>query len=83
MKERKYVVKFGSFKHKLLFLNSDKILTSFSSLQEFVPFYKKFMYYRDILKYEVIYLQHGVLHAKLLKMYGKQYTPIDKFVISS
>lgn len=81
--ERKYVVKFGSFKHKILFLNSDKILTSFSSLQEFTPFYKKYSYYRDILKYRLVYLQHGILHANLLKMYGKEFIPIDKFIISS
>ena len=81
--ERKHVVRFGSYKHKLLFLNCDKILTSFSSLQEYCPFYKNFSYYKDILKYDLIYLQHGVLHANLLKMYGKQFAPIDKFVISS
>lgn len=82
-KELKNVVKFGSFKHKMLFLNSDKILTSFSSLQEYCPFYTNYQYYKDILKYELIYLQHGILHAKLLKMYAKIYRQIDKFVISS
>ena len=82
-KERKNVVKFGSFKHKILFLNSDKIITSFSSLGEYCPFLKNYLYYKDILKYDLIYLQHGVLHAKLLKMYGKEFAPIDKFVISS
>ena len=64
-------------------MNCTKILTSFSSLQEYCPFYKKYMYYKDILRYELVYLQHGVLHAKLLKMYGKEFAPIDKFVISS
>ena len=83
IKEQKHVVKFGSLKHKLLFLNSDKILTAFSSLQEYSPFHKKFLLYKDILRFELVYLQHGVLHAKLLKMYGKEFAPIDKFVISS
>lgn len=82
-KERKNVIRFGSYKHKILYLNCNKILTSFSSLQEFCPFHKKYIYYKDILKYDLIYLQHGVLHANLLKMYGKEFTPIDKFVISS
>lgn len=81
--ELKYIVKFGSIKHKLLFLNSDKILTSFSSLQEYCPFNKNYNYYKDILKYDLIYLQHGILHAKLLRMYAKTFTQIDKFVISS
>lgn len=81
--ELKNVIEFGTLKHKLLYLNSDKILTSFSSLQEYCPFYKNFQYYKDILKYDLIYLQHGILHAKLLKMYAKTFAPIDKFVISS
>ena len=83
IRERKNVIKFGSYKHKILFLNCDKILTSFSSLQEYIPFGKKYMYYKDMLKYDVIYLQHGLLHAKLLKMYGKEFTQIEKFVVSS
>lgn len=82
-RERRNVIKFGSYKHKLLFLNCDKILTSFSSLQEYVPFNKKFVYYKDIIKYDLVYLQHGILHAKLLKMYGKEFTQIEKFVVSS
>lgn len=81
--ELKNVVKFGSTKHKLLFLNSDKILTSFSSLQEYCPLCKNYNYYKDILNYDLIYLQHGILHANLLRMYAKSFTQIDKFVISS
>lgn len=81
--ELKYVIKFGSFKHKILYLNSDKILTSFSSLQEFCPLRKNYQYYKDILRYELVYLQHGILHARLIKMYSKEFSPIDKFVISS
>lgn len=82
-RELKNVVKFGSIKHKLLFLNCNKILTSFSSLQEYCPLCKNYQYYKDMLQYELIYLQHGILHANLLKMYSKEFTPIDKFVISS
>ena len=81
--ERKHVVKFGSLKHKLLFLKSDKIITSFSNIQEFCPLYKKMQYYKDICKFDVIYLQHGVLHATCIKIYSKEYTPLDKIVISS
>ena len=82
-KERKNVIKFGSFKHKLLFLKSDKIITSFANLQEYAPFAKKINCYKDMLKYDLIYLQHGVLHATALKIYSKEFTPIDKIVISS
>lgn len=82
-REWKNVIKFGSLKHKILFLNSDKILTSFSSLQEYCPFFRKYECYKDMLKYDLIYLQHGILHASLLRMYAKSFTPIDKFIISS
>ena len=82
-KERRHVIKFGSFKHKLLFLKSDKIITSFANLQEYAPFAKKINCYKDILKYDLIYLQHGVLHATALKIYSKEFTPIDKIVVSS
>ena len=82
-KEKKHVVKFGSLKHKLLFLNSDKIITSFSSLQDYSPLCTYFQSYKDIIKYDLIYVQHGLLHARLLKMYAKTLTPIDKIVVSS
>lgn len=81
--ELKNVIKFGTLKHKLLFLNSDKIITSFGTLQDYCPLYGNFKYYKDILKHDLIYVQHGVLHAKLLKMYAKTLTRIDKFVVSS
>ncbi len=82
-KEMKNVIKYGSYKHKLLYLNSDKILTAFSSIQEYCPLHKRFRFYKDILKYQLVYLQHGILHAHLLKMYSKEFAPIDKFVVST
>lgn len=83
-KERKYLVKFNTFKHKLLFLKCSKILTAFaSSLGDYNPFGIDYDLYKDIMKYELVYLQHGVLHANLLQMYSKEYTEIDKIVVSS
>lgn len=82
-KERKHVLKFGSLKHKILFMKSDKIITSFSNLQEYCPLSTNFQYYKDVFKYDLIYLQHGVLHATYIKTYSKEFTPIDKILISS
>lgn len=82
-KELKNVIKFGSLKHKILFLKSDKIISSFSNMQEFCPLFKNYTYYKDILKYDLIYLQHGVLHATCLRIYSKEFTPLDKILISS
>lgn len=82
-KEQKYLVKYKSLKHIKLFLRSDKILTSFSDLQVYCPLNNGIKWYRDIIKYDLIYLQHGILHANLVKMYSKEFTEIDKFVIST
>lgn len=81
--EKKYLVRHGSIKHKMLFLNSKKIITSFSDLQVYCPFSNAIAYYKDIANYELIYLQHGILHASLKNLYLKRLTEIDKFVISS
>lgn len=80
--QRKFVVKHKSKKHKELFLKSSKIFTSFSSLSIYNPF-RNVAWYSDVTHYQLIYLQHGILHASLKRMYAKEFTEIDKFVISS
>lgn len=80
--QRKYLLKFKSKKHKELFLQAEKLLISFSSISIYSPF-KKMSWYKDLLDYELVYLQHGILHASLQRMYAKEFTEIDKFVISS
>lgn len=80
--EKPFIVEQGSLKHKMLFINSKKIITSFIDLQVYCPL-KAISYYNDLLKYDLIYLQHGILHANLLKMYSKEFTQIDKFVVST
>lgn len=81
-KEKPFIIEQGSLKHKMLFINSKKIITSFIDLQVYCPL-KAISYYNDLLKYDLIYLQHGILHAKLLKMYSKEFTQIDKIVVST
>ncbi len=83
-KQKKYLVDFKSLKHKLLFLNCKKILTSFNSLSIFSPFNGlPLKWYSDITDYEVIYLQHGILHANLPLLYTKEKANVDKVVVSS
>ncbi len=78
-----HLLKFKSLKHKIIFLRCDKVLTSFSDLQIYCPFNRGIEWYTDIKGYELIYLQHGILHANLRNMYSKEYTEISKFVIST
>ena len=81
-KEKKFIIEQDSFKHKILYLISDKIITSFIDLQVYCPL-GAIYYYNDIIHYDLIYLQHGILHANLRKMYSKEFTQIDKFVVST
>ena len=80
--QRKHLLKHKSKQHKELFLKAQKIFVSFASPSIYLPF-GNISWYADLLQYELIYLQHGVLHASLQNMYAKEYTQIDKFVISS
>ena len=80
----KNVIKFNSFKHKLIFLQASKILTSFKNIELYSPFANKSLnWYKDLLKYELIYLQHGILHCHTPWIYSKEVTDYDKIVISS
>ena len=50
----------------------------------FVPYVKSYKYYADIIDFECIYLQHGVIHAKLDNMYSKDCSNfVDKIVVST
>ena len=82
--QRKNLVNFKSIKHKTLFMQCSKIFTSFASLPIISPFgAMPLKWYSDIARYEVVYLQHGILHARLPLMYSKERANVDKVVISS
>lgn len=81
--ELKHTIKFRTLKQKLLFLNCDKYFCSYSNVSNYSPFGKSISWYKDIIKHEMIYMQHGVLHANLKKMYAKELSHISKVVISS
>ncbi|HBP5178640.1 TPA: hypothetical protein L5671_006036, partial [Pseudomonas aeruginosa] len=78
------VIKFRSRQHKYLFLNATKILTSFRTVQEYSAFSEKRMkFINDRLDFELVYLQHGILHAHTPWIYSSEKNKIDKFVVSS
>ena len=82
--ERKFVVKFQSKRHKRLYFTCEKLITSFSNLSNVSPFGAGPMrWYSDLAKYELVYLQHGILHASLKNMYAKERCIVDKVVVSS
>lgn len=83
-KHRSFVVPFGSKKHQLLFLNCKKIITAFIEDVNIIPFpHEQYEYYSDHFNFEVIYLQHGILHASMPWKYTPEVIMADRVVVSS
>ena len=80
-----FLVEFGSRKHKLLYLKAAKVLASDVGPESFFPFTQKtYKYYSDICTQpELIYLQHGVLHAHIPWAYSRERARVDRQVIST
>ncbi len=79
-----YLVRFGSEKHKILYLKAEKIFTSFIEHFSITPFKSsEEKYFLDLYNAEVIYLQHGVLHASIPWYYTSEMVEADKVVVST
>jgi hypothetical protein len=79
------VVKFGTGLHKTLYLAAEKILTAFVGKGTISPFAAndEKLNYADLTSFEIIYLQHGVLHASYRQSYAAEWRYCDKVVVSS
>lgn len=84
-KEAEKFLSFKSLKHKMLYLRSDKLITAFIEPGNCIPFSKKtYTQYLDICSMpEVIYLQHGVLHAHMPWKYSLDRLFLDREVVST
>ena len=79
-----YVVDFGTYKHKILYLAAAKIITAYIEDKNIIPFSKKEIpFICDITHAQIIYLQHGILHAHLPWKYAPGRIAADKIVVSS
>lgn len=82
--QQKYLVTFRSWKHKILYLKASKVITAFIEKVNYLPFFDDvYKYYIDLFKGEVIYLQHGVLHAHLPWKYSYERLDLAAEVIST
>mgnify|MGYP000198105979 FL=1 len=83
--EQTHLVKFGSEKHKLLYLSARVIFTAFYGVTPVSPFGSAAgeVPYADLLDFKTIYLQHGVLHASLRSQNSVERCRADKIVISA
>ena len=83
--DKNMLVAFGSDKHEKLFFRCSKILTSYIEDENIWP-YSQEKVKKQLMggfNAELIYLQHGVMHAHLPWYYSKMRSPADKIVISS
>jgi len=80
-KSVRHVLRFGSRKHKWLFLQAEKLLVSFSEARTYMPVGTAHV--TDFVRHEVIYLQHGVLHAHMPWKYAFDRMNLDRMVIST
>lgn len=83
-KYAKSIIKFGSFEHKILYVAAKKIITAYVETENICPFKKtERVFFADIAHAQVIYLQHGILHAHLPWKYSPARIEADKVVVSS
>lgn len=78
------IILFGSKTHKFLYLQCEKIITAYIERYNYIPFDPKtYGNYRDLNDPEIVYLQHGVLHAHQPHKYSLDCLNIDREVVST
>lgn len=79
-----HVISFGGDLHKILYIHADKIITGYIEERNISPFAPKdAVFYKDLFHFEIVYLQHGILHASLPWKYTPERINVDKVVVSS
>lgn len=82
--DKKRIIPFGKHKHQALFLKAKKIISAFVEDYNIIPFSKRdYGRIADVLQWDFIYLQHGILHAYVPWKYTYLGNLADKVVISS
>lgn len=80
----KDIIPFGSRQHKGYFLAAEKIFTAYIEDINLFPFpSNELELYSDFFTFEVIYLQHGILHGSLPWKYTPEKILADKVCIST
>lgn len=83
MKQYGKVVAHNSFKYKMLFLLSDKIISSQADIWVYNAFGKNARFYRDLYNFKFVFLQHGITKDDIsnwLNIYNKD---IEMFVTAA
>ncbi|WP_339300355.1 CDP-glycerol glycerophosphotransferase family protein [Paenibacillus sp. FSL K6-2441] len=77
------VIKYGSFRHKINLLLSEKLISSHVDEMSINPFKGMEVYYRDLFQYKFVFLQHGITKDDMSKWLNKYNKNIEKFVTAS
>ena len=77
------ILDLNSIEYIYTFVISDKIISSISNSWISNPFNKDYKYIKDLLHFEVIFLQHGIIKDDLSKYLNKYNKKYDYFVTSS
>ena len=80
-----HIVKFGSERHRLLFVVADTVLASYLDQPTYMPFtdaeWRKIGDLSTVKR--LVYLQHGILHAHLPRYFAYEKKRFDYVVVSS
>ena len=78
------IVRFGSDKHKKLMTHASKIITAYIEELNVIPYPREeYDKVANSFKFEVIYLQHGVLHIDMPWKYTPERIMADRVVVST
>lgn len=83
-KHKSSIIRFSSAEHKFMHLQADRIIASYIERPNWCPFRQKALdALADTIHYDVVYLQHGVLHAHMPWKYSADRILVDYEVIST
>ncbi len=84
LKRYKNVIDNGSYKHKILFINARAIVSSHLHPKFYSPFsLETLKKYRDLIRYKLVFLQHGVIYNDVSRAVNKYTQATDLFITST
>ena len=77
-------VQFGSQEHKRLLSEADQVITAYIEENNIYPYpAEEYEQHADQFRFEITYLQHGVLHIRMPWKYSRERIRADHIVVST
>ncbi|PAE86770.1 hypothetical protein CHH72_21535 [Shouchella clausii] len=83
LKTKYNVIDYKSYKHKIIFLLSDKLISSHADRFIYQPFTGTENYFKDLKEYKYVFLQHGIINGDLSNWLKKHDKNFKLFATSS